>query len=143
MIEIGSKEYRKVTWGLALGSFLVFCNLYLFQPMLPYLATHFAVSETQINWLFAASTLALSVSLVPWAISSESFGRRKVMLLGLFMMPLIGSLMLISQQLWVLVLTRALMGVALAAFASVAVAYMAEELSPQAFSQAIGGYIAA
>ncbi|NNN47878.1 MFS transporter [Vibrio sp. 2-2(8)] len=143
MIEIGSKEYRKVTWGLALGSFLVFCNLYLFQPMLPYLATHFAVSETQINWLFAASTLALSVSLVPWAISSESFGRRKVMLLGLFIMPLIGSLMLISQQLWVLVLTRALMGVALAAFASVAVAYMAEELSPQAFSQAIGGYIAA
>ena len=143
MIEVGSKAYRKVTLGLALGSFLVFCNLYLFQPMLPFLATHFHVSETQINWLFAASTLALSVSLVPWAIGSEAIGRRKVMLMGLFMMPFIGGLMLISQQLWVLILARALMGIALAAFASVAVAYMAEELTPQAFNQAIGGYIAA
>lgn len=143
MIELSSPQYRKVTFALAFGSFLVFCNLYLFQPMLPYMAKHFAVSETQINWLFAASTLALSVSLVPWAISSEAIGRRRVMLLGLFSMPMIGAVMLISSDFWVLVLARALMGVALAAFASVAVAYMVEELSPQAFSKAIGGYIAA
>lgn len=143
MIELHSPQYRKVTFALAFGSFLVFCNLYLFQPMLPYMAKHFAVSETQINWVFAAATLALSVSLVPWAISSEAIGRRRVMLLGLFAMPLIGALMLISSEFWVLVLARALMGVALAAFASVAVAYMVEELSPQAFSKAIGGYIAA
>ncbi|EKO3497090.1 MFS transporter [Vibrio fluvialis] len=143
MIELSSPQYRKVTFALAFGSFLVFCNLYLFQPMLPYMAKHFAVSETQINWLFAASTLALSVSLVPWAISSEAIGRRRVMLLGLFAMPMIGAVMLISNDFWVLVLARALMGVALAAFASVAVAYMVEELSPQAFSKAIGGYIAA
>ncbi|WHR51830.1 MFS transporter [Vibrio furnissii] len=143
MIELSSPQYRKVTFALAFGSFLVFCNLYLFQPMLPYMAKHFAVSETQINWLFAASTLALSVSLVPWAISSEAIGRRRVMLLGLFAMPMIGVMMLISGEFWVLVLARAFMGVALAAFASVAVAYMVEELSPQAFSKAIGGYIAA
>lgn len=143
MIELHSPQYRRVTFALAFGSFLVFCNLYLFQPMLPYMAKHFAVSETQINWVFAAATLALSVSLVPWAISSEAIGRRRVMLLGLFAMPLIGALMLISSEFWVLVLARALMGVALAAFASVAVAYMVEELSPQAFSKAIGGYIAA
>ncbi|MCF1568724.1 MFS transporter, partial [Escherichia coli] len=90
--EQHSQAYRRVTFALALGSFLIFCNLYLFQPMLPYLAQHFAVSETQINWLFAASTLALSVSLVPWAISSEVFGRRGVMLLGLFAMPWFGLL---------------------------------------------------
>ncbi|WP_136487536.1 MFS transporter [Vibrio sp. H11] len=143
MIELHSPQYRKVTFALAFGSFLVFCNLYLFQPMLPYMAKHFAVSETQINWVFAAATLALSASLVPWAISSEAIGRRRVMLLGLFAMPAIGALMLISSEFWVLVLARALMGVALAAFASVAVAYMVEELSPQAFSKAIGGYIAA
>ena len=38
---------------------------------------------------------------------------------------------------------RAMMGIAVAAFASVAVAYMVEELSPKAFAVAIGGYIAA
>lgn len=143
MIELKTKQYRQVTFSLALGSFLVFCNLYLFQPMLPYMADHFAVTETQVNWIFAASTLALSVSLVPWAVASESIGRRNVMLLGLFAMPFIGLAMLISDSIIVLVILRALMGVALAAFASVAVAYMVEELSAKAFSQAIGGYIAA
>ncbi|MDC5707715.1 MFS transporter [Vibrio europaeus] len=143
MIELKTKQYRQVTFSLALGSFLVFCNLYLFQPMLPYMAQHFEVTETQVNWVFAASTLALSVSLVPWAVASESIGRRNVMLLGLIAMPFIGLAMLISESIVMLVLLRALMGIALAAFASVAVAYMVEELSVQAFSQAIGGYIAA
>ncbi|EGA70465.1 putative multidrug resistance protein [Vibrio sinaloensis DSM 21326] len=143
MIQVGSKAYRHVTWSLALGSFLVFCNLYLFQPMLPYMAGHFAVTETQINWIFAASTLALSVFLVPWAVASESYGRRKVMLLGLLSIPFISVAMLVSQTLLSLIILRALLGVALAAFASVAVAYMVEELSEQAFSRAIGSYIAA
>jgi predicted MFS family arabinose efflux permease len=143
MIELKTKQYRYVTFSLALGSFLVFCNLYLFQPMLPFMAEHFSVSETQINWVFAASTLALSVCLVPWAVASESYGRRKVMLIGLVAMPVIGLGMLMFDSLIALVVLRALMGVALAAFASVAVAYMVEELSEQAFAQAIGGYIAA
>lgn len=110
MIELHSPQYLKVTFALAFGSFLVFCNLYLFQPMLPYLANHFAVSETQINWLFAASTLALSLCLVPWAVTSEAVGRRLVMLTGLFAMPVIGLAMLYAEQFWFLVLTRALMG---------------------------------
>jgi predicted MFS family arabinose efflux permease len=143
MIELNSIQYRKVTWSLALGSFLVFCNLYVFQPILPKMALHFSVSETQINWLFAISTLALSVFLVPWAITSETLGRRKVILIGLWAMPVIGTVMLFSDSLWTLILLRGLMGIALAAFAAVAVAYMVEELSQKAFTQAIGGYIAA
>ncbi|HAS61593.1 MAG TPA: MFS transporter [Vibrio sp.] len=143
MIEFGTPQYKRVTLSLALGSFLVFCNLYLFQPMLPFMATHFTVSETQVNWIFAASTLALSFSLVPWAVGSENIGRRIVMLSGLIAMPVISVFMLFSDSFISLVILRALMGVALAAFASVAVAYMVEELSAKAFSHAIGTYIAA
>jgi len=143
MIELGSPQYKKVTQSLAIGSFIIFCNLYVFQPILPHLSSHFSVSELEINWLFASSTLALSLSLVPWAVSSESFGRKPVILFGLFMIPLVGILMLLTESLPVLIGARALMGVAIAAFAAVAVAYMVEELSPKAFSMAIGGYIAA
>ncbi|USD33845.1 MULTISPECIES: MFS transporter [Vibrio] len=143
MIELGTQDYRRVTLSLALGSFIIFCNLYLFQPMLPYMAVHFSVSETQVNWLFAATTLALSFSLVPWAVASEATGRKRVMLAGLLTMPVIGLCMLLFPSLISLVAMRALMGIAIAAFASVAVAYMVEELSPKAFGQAIGGYIAA
>ena len=143
MIAIGTNDYWRVMISLALGSFVVFCNLYLFQPMLPHMAELFSVTETQVNWLFAATTLVLSISLVPWAVASESIGRKQVMLIGLFSMPLISIGMLLLPSLTGLVVLRAMIGIAIAAFASVAVAYMAEELSSSAFNQAIGGYIAA
>ncbi|EGR1321722.1 MFS transporter, partial [Vibrio parahaemolyticus] len=136
-------EYKRITLSLALGSFLVFSNLYLLQPMLPTFATLFSISETQVNWLFAASTLALSFSLVPMAVLSESIGRKPVMMVGLFSIPAISALMLLGDSFIFLVACRALIGIALAAFAAVAVAYMAEELDKHAFSMAIGTYIAA
>ncbi|SJN53470.1 MFS transporter [Vibrio ruber] len=143
MIERDTPQYRQVSFGLALGAFIVFCNLYLFQPILPHMAEVYQLSETKVNWLFAASTLALSVTLVPWAICSEAFGRRKIMMIGLLTLPLLGFILLLHPTWWILVTARALTGVAIAAFASVAVAYMVEEFSPQAFQAAIGGYIAA
>ncbi|MET2899908.1 MFS transporter [Vibrio rotiferianus] len=143
MVSFGTPEYKRITLSLALGSFLVFSNLYLLQPMLPSFAAHFQISETQVNWLFAATTLALSFSLVPMAVFSESIGRKPVMMFGLFSIPAISALMLLGDSFLFLVVCRALIGVALAAFAAVAVAYMAEELDKHAFSMAIGTYIAA
>ncbi|HGF5203240.1 TPA: MFS transporter [Vibrio parahaemolyticus] len=143
MVSFGTQEYKRITLSLALGSFLVFSNLYLLQPMLPTFATLFSISETQVNWLFAASTLALSFSLVPMAVLSESIGRKPVMMVGLFSIPAISALMLLGDSFIFLVACRALIGIALAAFAAVAVAYMAEELDKHAFSMAIGTYIAA
>ncbi|MFW1292252.1 MFS transporter [Vibrio parahaemolyticus] len=143
MVSFGTPEYKRITLSLALGSFLVFSNLYLLQPMLPTFATLFSISETQVNWLFAASTLALSFSLVPMAVLSESIGRKPVMMVGLFSIPAISALMLLGDSFIFLVACRALIGIALAAFAAVAVAYVAEELDKHAFSMAIGTYIAA
>ncbi|QUJ66242.1 MFS transporter [Photobacterium sp. GJ3] len=143
MIETHSAAYRRASFALALGSFLVFCNLYLFQPMLPVMTEAFSASATRVNWLLAAGTLALAITLVPWAVSSEMIGRRKVMLLSLFLLPVVGGLMLFAESLLMLSLARALMGASLAGFAAVAVAYMAEEFSPQALSLAVGGYISA
>ncbi|EGR2875678.1 MFS transporter [Vibrio parahaemolyticus] len=140
MVSFGTPEYKRITLSLALGSFLVFSNLYLLQPMLPTFATLFSISETQVNWLFAASTLALSFSLVPMAVLSESIGRKPVMMVGLFSIPAISALMLLGDSFIFLVACRALIGIA---FAAVAVAYMAEELDKHAFSMAIGTYIAA
>lgn len=143
MIEPGTQEYKTVSLTMAFGSFLIFCNLYLFQPILPSLAKELDISATQVNWVFAATTFMLSMFLVPWALVSESFGRRQVMLLGLFLLPIINFYMLFYPDFKAMVIARAAMGVALAGFASVAVAYMAEEMSPQALAQAVGGYIAA
>jgi MFS transporter, YNFM family, putative membrane transport protein len=143
MIELHSLQYKRVALSLALGSFLVFCNLYLFQPILPTLAEHYSVSETQSNWIFAASTITLALTLVPWAIISERIGRRAILLMGLSALPLVALVMLLVDSWYTLIAARALTGLSIAAFAAVAVAYMVEELSPSAFNSAIGTYIAA
>jgi YNFM family putative membrane transporter len=143
MIEIKTSAYRRASFALALGSFLVFCNLYMFQPMLPLMAEKFNASAIEINWLLASCTLTLALTLVPWAVSSEIFGRRKVMMLSLFLLPFTGMAMLLTDSLVMLTLARGVMGISLAGFAAVAVAYMAEEFTPKAFMIAVGGYISA
>ena len=143
MIALHSQDYKKVTLGLGLGSFLVFCNLYYFQPLLPYFMVKFNATELQVNWLFSSTTLAVAISLLPWAILSEVVGRRPIMRCSLVLIPCINFLMFISPDLHTLILLRALLGIVLAGFIAVAVAYMAEELAPPALLIAVGGYISA
>ena len=143
MIDIKTPEYRRASFALAIGAFLVFCNLYLFQPLLPLMARDFQVSAMQINWLLAAGTLGLACSLLPWAIGSEAAGRYRVMMLSLSLLPMVGLMILLADSLLMLTLARAAMGASLAGFAAVAVAYMAEEFTPRALMVAVGGYISA
>ena len=143
VIKLHSPSYKSVTIGLGLGSFLVFCNLYYFQPLLPYFMGKFSASELQVNWLFSSTTLAVAFALIPWAIVSERYGRRPVMLCSLVLIPLVNLLMFFSQELSHLIFLRTLLGVSLAGFIAVAVAYMAEEFEPQALLVAVGGYISA
>ena len=143
MIETNTFAYKKTSFALALGSFIVFCNLYLFQPMLPLMATEFSVSATQINWVLAAATLMLAVCLIPWAIASEIVGRRMIMVLSLLLMPIVGVVMVFAHDLFALTLARGVMGISVAGYIAVAVAYMAEEFSPKALVLAVGGYISA
>ena len=143
MDDSKQKHTRTIALCLAFGSFIVFCNVYLFQPMLPHMAEYYALSSTLVNWLFAAATLALSLALLPWAIVSESYGRRNIMLIGLIALPFLGISMVFTDSWWLLVVARIGIGIGAAAFSAVAVAYMVEELSATAFAKAIGLYIAA
>ncbi|PSV28276.1 MULTISPECIES: MFS transporter [unclassified Photobacterium] len=143
MIELHSSHYKKACFALALGSFIVFCNLYLFQPMLPLMAQEFGVSATAINWILAATTLMLAVCLIPWAIASEIVGRRVIMLVSLSLLPVVGCIMAFSNSLITLTILRAVMGISVAGFIAVAVAYMAEEFTPKALMVAVGSYISA
>ena len=143
MIDVNTPAYHRASFALGIGAFLVFCNLYLFQPLLPLMAEDFQVSAMQINWLLAAGTLGLALSLLPWAIGSEAIGRYRVMMISLSLLPLVGLVILFADNLLMLALARVAMGASLAGFAAVAVAYMADEFTPRALMMAVGGYISA
>lgn len=143
MINVNTREYRRASIALGIGAFLIFSNLYLFQPLLPLMAEEFSVSVTRVNWLMAGGSLALSLTLIPWAICSEVVGRYRVMIISLFLLPFVGLAVLFTDSLLTLTLARVAMGATLAGFAAVAVAYMAEEFSPQALVVAVGAYVSA
>ena len=130
MIDVNTREYRQARIALGIGGFLIFSNLYLFQSLLPVMAETFSVSATRVNWLIAGGSLALALTLIPWAICSEIIGRYRVMMISLCLMPLVGLLALFTDSLFTLTLARIAMGVALAGFTAVAVAYMADEFTP-------------
>ncbi|SHH79080.1 MFS transporter [Ferrimonas marina] len=143
MIDVGTRSYQRARLALTLGALMVFGNLYLFQPLLPELAQLYQVSPSQANWAHAACFMGLALGLLPWALLSERVGRRRVMLLSLGLIPLVGAAGAMAEAFWQIALARALMGAVLAGFASVAVAYMAEEFSPKALALAVGGFVAA
>ncbi|MGI9276793.1 MAG: MFS transporter [Endozoicomonas sp.] len=143
MIDVNTPDYRRAVLALSLGAFLVYCNLYLFQPLLPLMAEDFQVSAMQINWLMAAGTLGLAVALLPWAIRSETIGHYRVMMISLMLLPLVSLTVFLANGLPMLTLARAVTGASLAGFTAVAVAYMAEEFSPRALVMAVGAYISA
>ncbi len=75
MFDKGSTQYKRITQSLAIGSFIIFCNLLYVST---YLAAH--GSSTLSVWnpnrcsYLLQPHLGYPISLVPWAIASESFG---------------------------------------------------------------------
>ncbi|AWX14552.1 MFS transporter [Mergibacter septicus] len=143
MILFRSREYYFATLVLAISSFLIFCNLYAVQPILSVFSEYYQVSISTANWIFAGGSLGLSCSLIPWALLSDRFGRRKIILISLLCSSLIAILMFFVDSVFAWILGRIIQGVALAGLPSVAVAYITEEFESKSIAGVVGTYIAA
>lgn len=143
MIEQGTKEYWKAVIALSLSSFFVFAMIYLAQPLLPLFAKEFQVSPAVAGLSLSVVTLVLSFSLLFYGPISDAVGRKSIMgwtMFGAVVMTIISSF---ATDFHWLLLCRALQGFFLAGLPSIAMAYMAEELSPHCLSLGIGMYISA
>lgn len=143
MISAHSQAYWRITSALCLGSFMVFANLYITQPLLPMLAEHFQVSELLASYSLTFSTLTLGVALLVYAPLSDAIGRRSLLLGSMFGVVLCALVLSqVNDYHWLLAL-RAIQGLLLAGLPAVALAYMADEFEPDALLSSVGLYIAA
>ena len=143
MIEAGSPAYYRATLALCLGSFIVFANLYITQPLFPLMRELFDLNALQATWSLALAMLTLGLSLLVYGPLSDSLGRRRIMVLTLagasaltLLMPLIDSY---SQLLGL----RMLQGLLLGGLPAIAIAYMGDEFNRPALLLAVGLYISA
>jgi YNFM family putative membrane transporter len=138
----GSRELRRLNLAMLFAALAAFGLLYSTQALLPAIGAAFDVGPTAASLTVSAATGALALAILPLSSAAESFGRVPVMRAGLLVACLCTFVVAAAPVFWVLLVARALVGVALAAVVAVAVAHLGDEVHPAELGTAIGVYVA-
>ncbi|SFC12668.1 Predicted arabinose efflux permease, MFS family [Marinospirillum celere] len=141
MIEEKTPAFWRATLALCCGSFMIFSNLYVTQPLLPEFQQAFGISTLQANASLAVATLMLGISLLIYGPLSDALGRRGIMLITMLGVVLTTFALACSPNYTFLVILRALQGFLLGGLPAIAIAYMGDEFSKKALAVAVGIYI--
>ncbi len=140
-LKRGTSAYRRATLALFCAGFATFAMLYCVQPLLPLLASHFSVSAASSSLALSLTTLSLAVCLLVSGALAESWGRKPVMVAALALASLLGLACVLVESWNLLLVLRALLGLALSGLPALAMAYVGEEFDPESLPAAMGLYI--
>jgi YNFM family putative membrane transporter len=137
----GSKGFRRINLALFAAGLATFMVLYCVQPLLPVFAHDFGLTPAASSLAISVATGALAVSIVPLSMLSERWGRMPVMTASLFATALLQLAVAVSPSFTIMLVLRALQGIAVAGLPAVAMAYLAEEVHRGSLGFAVGLYI--
>ena len=138
----GTSGYRRVTAALYGAGLASFAAMYCTQALLPALSTSYRITPATAALTVSLTTGMLALSIIPASVLSERYGRIAVMLASGVAASVIGLLLPFSPTLGILLVGRAVHGVALAGIPAVAMAFLAEEVHASSLGSAMGRYIA-
>ena len=141
-LTAGSRELRRLNLAMLFAALAAFGLLYSTQALLPAIGAGFGVGPTAASLTVSAATGALALAILPLSAAAETRGRVPVMRAGLLVACLCTFVAAASPYFWMLLVSRALVGVALAAVVAVAVAHLGDEVHPAELGTAIGVYVA-
>ena len=113
--------------AVTLAGIAAFFNLYATQPLLPLFEQIFHASKSQVGRTVSAATLGVALSAPFCGALAERMGRRKLIVLSIFVLALPTVLAATSGGLSQLVLWRFLQGIVTPGIFGVTIAYIAEE----------------
>ena len=138
----GEPEYRRITLALFFAGFATFALVFDAQAVLPAIGADFGIDPSAAALTLSAATIGLAASVLPWAWLADRLGRAKAMQISLSIASLLGFLAPLMPTFEAVVVTRALLGLALGAVPAVGFAYLTEELALRRVSIAAGIFIA-
>lgn len=143
MITVGTRDFWFATLALALGSFMIFANVHMTQPLLPQLAESFQLTPLQASWSLTATISMLGLSLLIYGPLSDALGRKSIMVITL--LGAVATTLAISQVETYnsLLILRGLQGLFLGGLPAIAIAYLGDEFERKALVVAVGLYISA
>ncbi|GAA1639904.1 MFS transporter [Nonomuraea maheshkhaliensis] len=144
MLEVPSSAAgtRRVSVAVAATGLSSFALLYAPQPVLPQLAAAYRLDPGTASLAIGVATASLAVAVLPLAWFAGAVGRRRVIVWSVVLSAVIGLLLPLAPSFPVLLGMRAVQGVAIAGFAGVAAAYLADTLGTARLAGAVGAMIA-
>ncbi|MEV4016474.1 MFS transporter [Nonomuraea angiospora] len=136
------RDTRRVSAAVAAAGVSSFALLYAPQPVLPQLAAGFRLDPGSASLTIGVATGALAVAVLPVAWLAGRVGRRRVIVWSVLASVIIGLLLPLAPSFSVLLVMRAVQGVAVAGFAGVAAAYLADAVGTARLPAAVGAMIA-
>ncbi|MFO7909758.1 MAG: MFS transporter [Halomonas sp.] len=143
MIEARTAAWWRATAALCLGSFVVFINLYVPQPLLPELRQAYGISTLGVSLVMSIATLSLALSLLVFGPLSDAIGRARIMGYTLSIAGLCSLLLAFAPNIETLLVLRFVQGFFLGGLPAVAIAWMGDEFDRPALLSAVGLYIGA
>lgn len=91
----------------SLGVILVMVNLGALNVALPFIVIHFHATATLANWILLSFMLVNTVLIIVFAQFSDSYGRRKLYLLGMVLFTVVSLAIGFAPNVWTFILLRA------------------------------------
>lgn len=128
--EKGSLAFKRIALCVFLAGLSCFAQLYLFQPILPVLASQFSITPAESSFAVSFSTLGMASGLFSGVFLADRAPRKKLIGIGLISSSVLTILSSFITLFPVLILVNTAKGFLLAAATSVVMAYIAEEVHP-------------
>lgn len=142
-LQADSADFRRANLAMAVAGFTCFALLYGTQPVLPQLSHEFGISPGTASLSVAAGTAAMAILLIPLSLIADRYGRESLMRFGLLGAAIFAVASAVVSDFSLLLLCRTCLGACIAGVPAAAMAYLGEEIAPNARSRAMGFYIAA
>lgn len=141
-IRRGEAGYIRASLAMLAAGLATFSTLYSTQAILPALTSAFGVDPTVSALTVSAVTGLLAFCVVPASVLSEKFGRGRMLVTSALAASILALTLPFAPNIWVLILLRALQGIALAGVPAVAMTWINEEIDRRDITHAMGLYIA-
>lgn len=129
---------RWVLASLALSVLLSSLGTSIANVALPNLAEAFNASFQAVQWIVIAYLLAITTLIVSAGRLGDIIGRKKLLLIGIFLFTFASLLCAMAPTLWLLIAARALQGLGAAIMMAVAMAFVSETVPKEKTGSAIG-----
>jgi EmrB/QacA subfamily drug resistance transporter len=124
--------------SLALSVLLSSLGTSIANVALPSLAEAFNASFQAVQWIVIAYLLAITTLIVSAGRLGDIVGRKRLLLVGIFLFTLASLLCALAPTLWLLIAARALQGLGAAMMMALAMAFVGETVAKEKTGSAIG-----